>query len=264
MSLIGDALRRKEEDGGRKAATPPPLPPPLPITEHADSSAKPVSSLTLRGRAPAKQEPEETPTYQKSPGLVTPPVRRKKPRAWLELLLVILFILLLLVGGVWAYLAFFENPAVAPPMATTVQDEEPALAPPGPPPSELVKPTTEAVLVKTSPEPVLAPPTHTEPVATVAEPAAPPPPPVKSTPPDATPTATSATQAPSSPPQIPIIWPSFSLQAAMGSGTSGSVMINGEIVQVGSSYADITIIKITPKGVIMEYEGEQRVFRVRR
>ena len=62
----------------------------------------------------------------------------------------------------------------------------------------------------------------------------------------------------------PVIWPGFSLQAAMGGGKTGSVMIDGKIVPVGSAHGGVSVIEITPQGVVMEYAGERRTFRVRR
>ena len=59
-------------------------------------------------------------------------------------------------------------------------------------------------------------------------------------------------------------WPQFRVQAAMGGGASGSVLIDGVIVPVGGRHGDLHILEITGRGVRIEFRGEVRTVPVRR
>ena len=62
----------------------------------------------------------------------------------------------------------------------------------------------------------------------------------------------------------PVRWPDIRIQAAMGTGTTGSVMIEGQIIRVGERYQGVRIVEITGRGVRLEYGGEERLAPVRR
>jgi len=61
-----------------------------------------------------------------------------------------------------------------------------------------------------------------------------------------------------------VVWPAIRIQAAMGSGTSGSVMIEGAIIPVGQTHRGVELIEVTPQGVRARFQGEERTIAVRR
>lgn len=61
-----------------------------------------------------------------------------------------------------------------------------------------------------------------------------------------------------------VVWPELRVQAAMGSGSSGSALVNGQLIDMGSTYQGVELIEITGRGVRMRYRDEERVIPVRR
>ncbi len=56
-------------------------------------------------------------------------------------------------------------------------------------------------------------------------------------------------------------WPRMKLNGIVGSGTQGSCLINGRIVNVGDTVQGVTIVAIHGDRVQLEYEGERRLVR---
>lgn len=261
MSLIGDALRRKQEDKPAPAPAPEPpvssAPPAVTLTIE-----KPRPTLSLRGRAHA-EEPAPSDTQEPVPEKKPSKKHHKRMRAWVELLIVITGLALLIALGITLYFMYFsppEKPAAAPaaPAEKAPQQQQQQPEPPSPP--------QEKVVSESAPVATETPPKVMEDVAVVAAPAPGPEVLAPATPVEKQPEPEAPTPTPPEPEvkPMPVIWPTFSLQAAMGGGQRGSVMINGQIFQIGSTFGEVTILEITPQGVLMEYEGERRTFRVRR
>lgn len=262
MSLIGDALRRKQEDKPAPAPAPEPpvssAPPAVTLTIE-----KPRPTLSLRGRAQA-EEPAPSDTQEPVPEKKPSKKHHKRMRAWVELLIVITGLALLIALGITLYFMYFsppEKPAAAPAAPAEKAPQQQQQQQPEPP-----SPPQEKVVSESAPVATETPPKVMEDVAVVAAPAPGPEVLAPATPVEKQPEPEAPTPTPPEPEvkPMPVIWPTFSLQAAMGGGQRGSVMINGQIFQIGSTFGEVTILEITPQGVLMEYEGERRTFRVRR
>ncbi len=296
MSLIGDALKRREEDEHR--------PPPPTLRKKGPeepSSTTPIISapeevrpepavqeghrLSLRGRSPAASGDQPAPENEAAPVKASRVIHRRS-KALLELIAIIVVVTLLLVGGVFVYLHLQEKksadtsaPVAVTAMADTLPEQPSAPSPVRPftetrealavaadraqdideasalnedtsPPATPASPPDESAespdQAQTTGAPESVPPTEIIKDETAATPATPP-----------APTA-SLDSAPA------IMWPNFSLQAAIGSGKTGSVMIDGSIIKLGEKFGEVTVLEITPQGVSMEYMGQRRSFRVRR
>lgn len=271
MSLIGDALRKRQSEGGDiKAAAPVPTPEaPPPATE--------APKLSLRGHS--------TPVTQEAPvaeGIIKKPKKeRRRPKAWVELAMVIAGLLVLILIAI--VLFFYLRPELKSAETTPAPITTPAQPPTAPVPAttkeETAKPagpiskTKEAIgaaeAIANEADQVIdsaqteKPTLESVPATDEVTPA--------TTTAEETPTTTivateTSAPAPSPTPEedLPVVWPPFSLQAAMGGGNKGSVLIDGKIIKVGDSHSGITIREITPDGVIMEFEGETKTVRVRR
>ncbi len=300
------------------AASPPPLTPPPPSYAPVPPSAPPtpVAPSKSADPEPAKPAPLTLKSHRAKPGVEDSPSpldeealvaartpKKRKHKAWVELLLVLLALVVLVFAGVGLYVYFGRSDVTS--TAVTVDTSAPPVAQPAPPSQSATPPP--AVVDSAPPSPGIF--TATREVLNVAEervvevdavaaetdeitsanvPVSEKSP-VEAAPlieeiilapeDDDTSTADFSAPAPAkaqvdivaapSPPveelaPPPVIWPGFSLQAAMGSGTRGSVMIDGTIIKVGESMGDLRILEITPGGVRIEYMGEKRVFRVRR
>jgi hypothetical protein len=271
VSLIGDALRKRQNEGGDiKAPAPQSTPPPAP-----EPSVDTVPKLTLRGRSETSAAAE---TSAPSEAKIKKPRKSKRPhKAWVELLMVIAGVIIL---GLIGFVLFFY---LRPPATTTTGYNMETTLPAGAAPEvetpskpkasiaatkdmlasvkDNVEETDDAIVTESEPALKLDPadfnPPAKEPESIPQEIAIVAPVPT----PEATPSET-ASIAPAEPP--PVIWPTFSLQAAMGGGKMGSVMIDGKIVPVGASHNEMSILEITPDGVVIEFQGQRRTFRVRR
>lgn len=268
MSLIGDALRKKQIEGGDAKPSSPPIatipaaPPPAPATEQP--------RLSIRGRSTAASE-EPAPVVE----VKNPKKSKPKHRAWVELLMVIAGVIVLAIAAILLF--FYFRPA-----ATEIADTKTA-APAQPPPAsstaEATVPkrpiaTTKDVLADVqqntsdADEIIGTDAPETAGATDVQSSNLPDAPAAESQNSESESSVAASTPAPVIEPIIeaalPVVWPPFSLQAAMGGGQRGSVLIDGKIVKVGDTYRDITIREITPDGVIMEYQGETKTFRVRR
>ncbi|MGA1531180.1 MAG: hypothetical protein ACO398_10620 [Kiritimatiellia bacterium] len=262
-----------------------------------------TSPLTLKSQQ-IKPEPVENSNALDEAALAAAQrPRKRKHKAWVELLLVLLALVVLVFAGVGLYVYFGRSDVTstavtvdtsAPPVAQPAPPSQSATPPPAvvdsAPPSPGIFTATREVLnvaeervvevdavtaetdeitsvnvpvsdkspVEAAPrieEVILAPENEDTSTADFSAPA-----PAKA--------QVDIVAAPSPPVEElappPVIWPGFSLQAAMGSGTRGSVMIDGTIIKVGESMGDLRVLEITPGGVRIEYMGEKRVFRVRR
>ncbi len=59
-------------------------------------------------------------------------------------------------------------------------------------------------------------------------------------------------------------WPELSLTGVLESGSSGSCLVNGQVVSVGERVAGVKIVGIKKDAVVAEFQGEQRVLRIQR
>jgi hypothetical protein len=57
-------------------------------------------------------------------------------------------------------------------------------------------------------------------------------------------------------------WPVLSLSAVMGRGTTGSAMINGNLIDVGEDVDGVKFISIGNQGINLEYQGEKQFLKV--
>lgn len=278
MSLIGDALKRQMEKQASGKPVPPSAPAATPAAVPATPPATPAaaSHLTLRskagGAAPKTEGQEEVPAFAHKPA---------KHRPVMELVLLGIGVVFLLFAGLAAYNWLTSDkqepkpvPATAPakptaapvataPAAPSAPAAQTATPSPSTPPAETSTPSPavepvqppaavasaiEKITKATAPEiPDSAPD-----VKAAAEPVA------------SAPVAETPAVAPAPAEPVTVMWPTFNIQAAMGSGTAGSVMINGKIMAVGDEYFGIRILEITPRGVRVAYEGEERLVPVRR
>lgn len=170
-------------------------------------------------------------------------------------------------GALYLILTTFSKIRTPPPTPVTI--DIPATPPPAVQPETITDDTTETIEetiidetgvppVPPEPEPAVdrkpveepedIPPSEAEPapetvVAVTPPPSLPPQPP---------------------PPREPVVWPNISLQGVVGRGTTGSVIIDGEVIGVGEAYNGARVIRIEHQGALMEYKGERRVIRVGR
>jgi len=210
-----------------------------------------------------------------------------------HLLGVLLLLLLLLAAGAWAVVYGLQllrrepSPpmaaaeATAPEAAPLPEPAEPLplealpTAPPAPlpgPPNAEIEAADAAPVVDEQPvRPDALPP---GPMEAVADAAPDEPEPVRE---DTVASIPAQKQAPSSPapdpsapePEAPadpepVIWPFLQVTGVVGSGHSGSAMINGQIVDVGARIDGVRLLGIAGQAVRLDYQGEQRLVRVGR
>jgi len=254
VSLIGDALKRQQENQTAKVeasdqppvAKAPPAAPPLLLKSKAGGSAPQAENLE---QAPVPHKPA-------------------KQRPFMELVLLFIGLIVLVLAGFAVYNWITDNKTGSSPAVSSPKPESPpesARISPESVPTEIGtgKPVEKA-LAENTPNSVEAE-TPVDQVASSAVADKAEVTPEQSAASEAQPAAESAKEtsiedvAPRE-----VIWPSISIQAAMGSGGSGPVMIDGKIIRVGESHFGIKIIEVTPRGVMVEYEGEQRLIPVRR
>lgn len=261
MSVLRDALKRQEQERKNGSAdisdepaqsTEPVEPaaavPPLPPTDGKKLSLKSATGKDSEAETPAEA-----------------PCPTKTSHDWVAKVLVLgaLLLLVAIAGALFYLLRMREAPPSAErtrlaetlrsveetvtPARMRTADDVPAEAPatpieeaePAVPPSEVSDANAVEEVIEE---------------ATVADP-----------PPAAPPTALPRSSEPvPAPAPEPVVWPDIRIQAAMGHGEGGSVLINGGIVPVGETHRGVRIIEITERGVRLEYRGEQRLVPVRR
>ncbi len=261
MSLLREALKRQQQE---QQAKPPPMPGKSPSPTEAPTTARiPPKTISLKTAARQAEKPSDKP-----PTPPVPPVSKASHDWFAKVLVVAGFLLLMgLLGSLYYLLRPRETPApdapVRPRLAETLRSIEETVTAPRPDVDEVVQPTDDLD-------------------GDVAERAADPPPsepapPVRAADAPArgrdervdvddiapTPAVTPSPPAPR-PESLPVTWPEIRIQAAMGHADRGSVLINGRIVAVGDHYEQVRIVEITDRGVLIEYEGEQRLEPVRR
>lgn len=229
MSLLQDALKRQQEEQAARGGPPPrhTAPPPLPPTAGTEPSY--TTSTKSPPHKPAHRE------WVAAAVLV----------GGVALLLLIIGLLVFLLRGGTAQV----DPAIEVPSVADHPVPHPA-------------PVTEAAVEM---EPIIEPtpePTIIERDDSVADSH----PPVRDRPapsPIPTPEPSTDTRA-TEDPGIAARWPEIRVQAAMGMGETGTVMINGSILRIGDTFDGVTVVEITGRGILMEYQGEQRLIPVRR
>ncbi len=237
MSLLSDALNRRRQERGGDTSFPP--------ISGAEQNAAP-ESWAKESAPPALPKPK-----QAQPAVVE---EGKAPPAqeWVAGVLVAIGLLVVLAGLGLPYYYFIVRIPSEPGEGQPVEQQTVALIEPEPAP--VMEPAL--VEVESPPETVAVEPERTEPET------------LDELPMDEV--VVPAPDMPRSEPDLPraepeaVKWPDLRVQAAMGSGGTGSVLIDGEITPVGGRYREVLIREITPHGVLLEYQGEERMVRVRR
>ena len=191
----------------------------------------PHQTLRLKGKGgEAKSDDSSAPP--------TEPPAPKPQREWVAKVLVLSFVLLL-IGIVIALISLLSSRPEEGPETLLIQPVErpipvePVVAEPVIEASEPELEESIELIVETVPEMVPDPPTESPVQPVLAEPPA-------------------------------VVWPAIRIQAAMGSGTTGSVMIEGAIIPVGQTHRGVELIEVTPQGVRARFQGEERTIAVRR
>jgi hypothetical protein len=199
----------------------------------------PHQTLRLKGSGSEAQSAEA------STGSSQPPSVPKPQREWVAKVLVLLFILLL-IGIVIVLISLLGSRDDEGPESMLIQPVERPI--PLDPVAPVVEPeTTEPLVEETVPD-----------VEEVRQPIEEIVPEIVIIPPPAAPVAPVVSEPPA------VVWPSIRIQAAMGSGTSGSVLIDGAIIPVGQSHKGVELLEVTPQGVRTRFQGEERTIPVRR
>lgn len=224
MSLIQEALRRKQFE---QAGLPPPPPSP----------------------------PDREPPFRKPDEPGREPPRRRTERTMLKIVAVFgVMVLLLVVAGGFLLVALRMLGQGAPPPAAAV---EPAPAPaasaaetPAQVETEPAPPARAPVVVQ-APQPEQPQAAGEQAVAeeeTVTD--------LPSPRQEALATVQAATGAPDG-------WPPVALTAVMSLGANRSAaMINNDLLNVGDSVSGVVVLEIRENGVMLEYKGEQRFFKI--
>ncbi len=222
---------------------------------------------------------------QKDPSRDAPPPKKKR-REWVAAFVVFLCLLLLVsIGGVIYHLVLYREDAVDkmvqlvfPAAETTDRSAETVEAEPRERTSraarlidtatqatdqaaERARETDEALGVTAAPARTASAPTEPAPTPPPDAPVAP-----EREPRVTTPTATDqedTVTAVAAEPEV-ITWPELRVQAAMGSGRSGSALINGQLIDMGDEFQGVQVVEITRRGVLMRFHDQERVIPVRR
>jgi hypothetical protein len=279
MSLIEEALRRQREEtqGTHGAATPAPAPPPTPASPPALPPAPATPSRTtahtLSPKAPA-------PALAKAAS----PKPRKTSRVWPTVLIVVAVLLLLAFAGVYLVLKGLhhwvrDRDSATPELAHGITPQ-----PPTRPDSHAPEPASVATTPDTAPAlpaAAVAPASSiadaiafTQRIATASTPAsnvaavavavASPTPPTsaRAIVPPVKPDVPPKTAVPVAE-RNPVKWPRVVLSGTIRSGRFSSAQLNGKIVGVGESTDGITVLGVEYQGALLEFDGEQRFFKVR-
>lgn len=233
MSLLSDALKRHQQERGDDTA--------FPRVSGSEQNAPPEQQAQDVAPPPLPAAP-----VKKAP--VTDQRQAAPSREWAAKVLVGAGILVVLIGLGLPYYYFVVREPFEPGV-----DDAPVVE-------------QAVVLMEPEPEPMTEPPPVEEAVPPAEDPVEDEiasPEPADRLPAEVPVAETRPTSEPE-PEPASVPWPDMRVQAAMGSGDSGSVLINGEITPVGERYQDVLIREITPQGVLLEYQGEERVVRVRR
>ena len=238
MSLIQEALRRQQEEQRATADGPQPVPPAPPPPPPPPTPAKP----TAEPPAPAPA-PEQPPAPPPLPPLASPPTKSlraaqdqtapKPVRVW-RTLLVVGLVLLILAGAAVAALFYVFQRLRSDTQA--VFDRAPTIAAG----ADTAARTGEDTAADAAAGAAAGTGTVTD---------APPPPPRAEAPAPARDRA-------------PVEWPHLTLSGLVGRGRTGSAILNNEVVGVGESIQDVTLLGIDSEGVELEYRGERRHLKV--
>lgn len=60
----------------------------------------------------------------------------------------------------------------------------------------------------------------------------------------------------------PISWPPVKLTGLVKLGKTSAALINGKVVTAGESIENVVLVKVTPEGALVRFQGEERVLRV--
>ena len=245
MSLIQDALKRQHDEMNKKAAADSPATsaPPTPATTLPSSISMP--RIPLRKEASKAEAPPAPPPVE--PDLHANEPESEKKNYHLVLLAAIGLCLAIGVGAFfeWPFIRglFKASSPVSPPATTVTPKPDPAPVssnkPPLPKPVDVVaksNPPPPVIIVPVTPAPT------SEPVRL----------PIVSTPP------------PIDPPRIvqPVSWPPIKLTGFVKLGKTSAALINGKVVAAGDTIQDVTLIKVTPEGAHVRFQGEERTLRV--
>ena len=261
----------------------------------AASAPKPATLSKPKVRAAA---PSQSLSVQKRESKTKPP--RKKRREWVAAFIVFLCLLLLvMIGGVIYHLVVYREDAVDMVFQRffpATETSEPVEVAADPEPrertsraarlidtatratdqaAERARETDEALDLGDSdtvtpwpePEPVIEPepvetPRPTTPVEAETSPQAP----IQEQASVADEEVVATEEAPAAAPieSDVVVWPELRVQAAMGSGSSGSALVNGQLIDMGSTFQGVELIEITTRGVRVRYHDEERIIPVRR
>lgn len=253
MSLIQEALRRQQEELANAANAAPPLPevgatPPPPVPEpkpepKPEPETKPVAKPEPEPKPEAEPKPEPEPEPERIPvpepaaaapepdpeppaetePEATPAVKSAPSQRALPTLLGILIVILLLLGGaIWLIVFAVQQ----------LQESRANEAEAGQPP-----------------------------VVDVAE--APPTPPDSAAPLQPPPRAPKPKPKPKPAPEPKAAdWPKLALTGVIGSGNTGSAIINNEVLAVDEIIDGVRVLSVTTKGVELECGSERRFLRV--
>lgn len=278
MSLIQEALRRQQEEmqaeeKKRVGAQ----------TSMSGSERSPDSDVPQTPPNPVPKNPHPAPLPSDIPTTEDtqpdPPKRRTSSEREHRVLgpLMGMLLVIVLLGGLVAWAALWGYRVLtasdAPPALDTVVTTVPEPAPDPvveAPPSTLPEPEIAEVAVQETTEapdePVMVEVEITEPLTEdlVAQPVEPLIPEI----PDATVALQDAPRTvvppPPPPPPPPIIWPELHISGVMGSGESGSAIINGNVIGLHENIGDVTVRGFGRGFVVLEYQGETRRFSVGR
>jgi hypothetical protein len=281
MSLIQEALKRQqaETEGTLPPETSTPTPavitpaeiPNYPITPTVEEIAPPPPSESeplpvSKPETPVQTQPakhSKPPDAPASESKVAATVESEpKPKSALPSILGVILLVLLLIGAImWAIMYGLNMVSTNPKQVTTdpanssVKYIDPATTPIDTEP-EPVGPTTAETGPDASDPKESSNPAPTEAPETVkaAGTEAPPETPTKEAPPIA--------ELVVHTPQPKVQWPAVKLSGVMGGGQRGSAIINGKVIGINESVDGIRVLKIEPKGVMLEYQQEQRFLKV--
>jgi len=164
------------------------------------------------------------------------------------MLVAALVVVLLLVGaGIWMMMFAFqkwkgsqERPGTSPPIKAILPAEPespaPAVTAPGPRPPETPAPEAPTAQAEPSPEEAEESMEKVPGLAVDLD--------VKTTEPSG------------------LVWPPLALSGVVGKGHNGAANINGQVVGIGETVDDVTVLAVARQGAKLEYKGETRFLKV--
>jgi hypothetical protein len=184
------------------------------------------------GKTPPAPTAKSSPIGAPQPPQKTPPSATSMPRTIPVILFTILLILILLAAGGAFFFLTHSNSGRKSSAELQVSTS------PQPPPD------TEA-----APAPAPIPTEAPAPVPTAV------PAPIASPPPATTP-------APGPAPKPAVTWPDITFSGTASSGTKTLAIINGRMLSKDAAIDGITVLQIGINKVLLEYQGEKRLFRL--